>query len=66
MQLSNKEKYLSYSVICKRIKQESLRARIRELSSRILTQQSKILNATESIATLKAEQEKLKKEFIQL
>ena len=57
MQLSNKEKY---------IEQESLRARIRELSSSILTQQSKILNATESIETLKAEQEKLEKEFIQL
>jgi hypothetical protein len=40
-------------------KKESLRARIKELSSRILTQKSKILNATESIETLKAEQEKL-------
>ena len=57
MQLSNRERY---------IEQESLRARIRELSSRILTQESKLLNAKESIATLKAEQEKLEKEFIQL
>jgi hypothetical protein len=40
-------------------KKESLRARIKELSSRILTQKSKILNATESIEILKAEQEKL-------
>tara|TARA_R110000803_G_scaffold140460_2_gene207006 strand:- start:447 stop:608 length:162 start_codon:yes stop_codon:yes gene_type:complete len=40
-----------------------INARIRELSSRILTQESKIINATESIATLKAEQEKLKREL---
>lgn len=57
MQLSNKEKY---------IKQESLRARIRELSSRILTQQGKIVNANKSIIDLKIQQEKLEREFIQL
>jgi len=54
MQLSNKERFIY------------VRLRIKELSSRILTQEAKLLNATESIATLKAEQEKLEKEFIQL
>ncbi len=57
MQLSNKEKY---------IKQESLRARCKELSSKILTQQGKIVNANKSIIDLKIQQEKLEREFIQL
>lgn len=57
MQLSNKEKY---------IEQESLRARCHELSSKILTQQGKIVNANKSIIDLKIQQEKLEREFIQL
>ena len=57
MQLSNKEKY---------IKQESLRARIRELNSKILTQKEKINKAQELIDTYMEEAFKLDKEFIQL
>ena len=57
MQLSNKEKY---------IKQESLRARIRELNSKILTQKGKINKAQELIDTYMEEAFKLDKEFIQL